>query len=76
MVFEQSDAGYRLADGTCHGDVGRDGDELLDGQFMTRQSFWLTGDYVCRILENRKPILTQGCWSAILLCSARCATQI
>lgn len=47
-----SRAAYRLADGTCRGDVGRDGDELPDGQFMTRQSFWLTGDYVCRILEN------------------------
>ena len=42
---------YRLADGTCRGDVGRYGDELPDGQFMTRQSFWLNGDYVYSVVK-------------------------
>ncbi len=46
-----SKAAYRLSDGTCRGDVERDGDELPDGQWMTRQSFWLNNGYVYDIVS-------------------------
>lgn len=41
-----SKAYYRLADGTSVGDDARNGDELPDGQWMTRQSFWLNSGYI------------------------------
>ncbi len=37
---------YRLNDGTSIGDVTHNGDELPDGQWMTKQSFWLNRSYV------------------------------
>lgn len=39
---------YRLKDGTSIGDIKHNGDELPDGQWMTRQSFWLNNSYVLR----------------------------
>ena len=43
---------YRLADGTVRGDVDRYGDELPDGQWMTKQSFWLNSAYVYEIVRD------------------------
>ena len=37
---------YCLHDGTEFGDSRADGDELPDGQWMTKQSFWLNNSYV------------------------------
>lgn len=37
---------YSLKDGTNIGDINSDGDELPDGQWMTRQSFWLNKTYI------------------------------
>lgn len=42
---------YRL-EGTEVGNVSRDGDELPDGRWMTRQSFWLNHDYIARVLHE------------------------
>jgi DNA mismatch repair endonuclease MutH len=42
---------YRVG-GVDYGDVERDADELPDGRWMTRQSFWLNHDYVARILRD------------------------
>lgn len=47
-----SRSAYRLADGTEIGDVERDGDRLPDGQWMTKQSFWLNNDYIARIVSD------------------------
>lgn len=45
-------AAYRLADGTEIGNVERDGAELPDGQWMTKQSFWLNTRYVYDIVKD------------------------
>ncbi|MDO8880544.1 MAG: Sau3AI family type II restriction endonuclease [Coriobacteriia bacterium] len=45
-------AAYRLADGTEIGDVARHAHELPDGQWMTKQSFWLNSHYVANILRG------------------------
>lgn len=47
-----SHAAYMLKDGTRIGNIERDGDRLPDGQWMTRQSFWLNSDYVYGIVES------------------------
>lgn len=39
-------AAYLFGDGTKVGDVFRDGKELPDGRWMTRQAFWLNSGYV------------------------------
>lgn len=46
---------YKLSDGTNIGNIERDGDELPDGQFMTKQSFWLNSDYVYEIVKFDDP---------------------
>ena len=43
---------YKLADGTVLGNVNRDGDQLPDGQWMTKQSFWLNAKYIARIVAE------------------------
>lgn len=45
-------AAYRLADGTEIGNVARDADMLPDGQWMTKQSFWLNSGYIYSIVEG------------------------
>lgn len=47
-----SRAAYRLSDGTEIGNVSRDADELPDGQWMTKQSFWLNSGYVYDIVKD------------------------
>ncbi|MFI3214008.1 MAG: Sau3AI family type II restriction endonuclease, partial [Eubacteriales bacterium] len=37
---------YKLNDGTCYGNLQRDAYELPDGQWMTRQCFWLNNSYI------------------------------
>ena len=39
-------AAYRMADGTCIGNVERDAEMLPDGRWMTRQAFWLNSSYI------------------------------
>ena len=46
-----SKSAYKLADGTEFGDLGKDADELPDGQWMTKQSFWLNSKYVYEIVK-------------------------
>lgn len=41
---------YRLEDSTTIGNVEKDGDELPDGRFMTKQSFWLNSSYVYEVV--------------------------
>lgn len=45
-------AAYRFADGTVIGNPEQYGDELPDGQWMTRQSFWLNNDYVYKVIKD------------------------
>lgn len=47
-----SKSAYLLEDGTEVGDVNKHGDELPDGRFMTRQSFWLNNDYIYEIVKD------------------------
>lgn len=37
---------YSLNDGTRIGDISKDADELPDGQWMTKQGFWLNKEYI------------------------------
>lgn len=43
---------YKLLDGTVIGNIERDGDLLPDGQWMTKQSFWLNASYVREIVRT------------------------
>lgn len=43
---------YRFADGQEIGNVDRDASELPDGQWMTKQSFWLNNDFVASQISN------------------------
>lgn len=45
-------AAYRLEDGTEIGCVERDADELPDGRWMTKQSFWLNSSYIYGIVKD------------------------
>lgn len=47
-----SQSAYLLEDGTSIGLIERDGDRLPDGQWMTRQSFWLNARYIRAIVES------------------------
>jgi DNA mismatch repair protein MutH len=46
-----SKSAYKLSDGTLRGDIDKYGDELPDGQWMTKQSFWLNSSYVYEIVR-------------------------
>lgn len=43
---------YKLADGTERGNIEKHADELPDGQWMTKQSFWLNSEYIYKIVET------------------------
>lgn len=43
---------YKFSDGSTRGDNPHCGDRLPDGREMTRQSFWLNSDYVCKIITK------------------------
>ena len=43
---------YKLTDGTVIGNLERNGDQLPDGQWMTKQSFWLNNSYVYQIVRD------------------------
>lgn len=40
------EAAYKLKDGYEKGDITKNGDELPNGEWMTKQSFWLNSDYI------------------------------
>lgn len=42
---------YKLNDGFIKGNVERDADELPNGEWMTKQSFWLNKQYVLKQLK-------------------------
>ncbi len=42
---------YSLSDGTVRGDITKHGDQLPDGQWMTKQSFWLNSEYIYEIVK-------------------------
>jgi DNA mismatch repair endonuclease MutH len=43
---------YRFSDGREVGNVGKDASKLPDGQWMTRQSFWLNNDFIATRLSE------------------------
>jgi DNA mismatch repair protein MutH len=43
---------YKFDDGTEIGNISRDGDELPDGRWMTKQSFWINNDYIYAIVKD------------------------
>ena len=43
-------AAYKLKDGFVKGDLLKDADELPNGEWMTKQSFWLNREYVLKQL--------------------------
>lgn len=45
-------AAYSLHNGYQSGDIKKDGDELPNGEWMTKQCFWLNNDYVLKQIEN------------------------
>lgn len=45
-----SRSAYQLHDGTSIGTIQKDAYELPDGQWMTRQSFWLNNEYILKQL--------------------------
>lgn len=42
---------YKLNDGFIRGNIERDADELPNGEWMTKQSFWLNKQYVLKQLK-------------------------
>ena len=42
---------YKLNDGFIKGNIERDADELPNGEWMTKQSFWLNKQYVLSQLK-------------------------
>lgn len=47
-----SNRAYRFSDGTIIGDLNKDGSELPDGRWMTKQSFWLNSKYIYAIIQD------------------------
>lgn len=45
---------YLIHGSYTHGDVDRDADELPNGDYMTRQSFWLNKSYIVKQLKGQK----------------------
>ena len=43
---------YKLKDGTIIGNLKKDGDELPNGEWMTKQCFWLNAKYVEKVIKN------------------------
>lgn len=43
---------YKLHDGFTKGDIEKNGDELPNGEWMTKQSFWLNRSYVLNQLKD------------------------
>lgn len=43
---------YKLNDGYVRGDIEKDADQLPNGEWMTRQSFWLNSSYVLKQLVS------------------------
>lgn len=43
---------YKLKDGTIIGNLRKDGDELPNGEWMTKQCFWLNAKYVGKVIKN------------------------
>lgn len=46
-------AAYRLNDGYEQGNVGRDANELPNGEWMTTQSFWINNSYILSQLKYK-----------------------
>lgn len=44
-------AAYKLNDGYMQGDITTDGDRLPNGEWMTKQSFWLNNKYILSQLD-------------------------
>ncbi len=44
---------YKLHNGYEYGNIRRDADELPNGEWMTKQSFWLNNDYVLKQLKYK-----------------------
>ena len=43
---------YKFDDGTEIGNLLKDADELPDGRWMTKQSFWINNDYIYEIVKD------------------------
>lgn len=48
-----SKSAYLLDNGYSCGNVKKDGDQLPNGEWMTKQCFWLNNDYVLKQIENK-----------------------
>ena len=44
---------YKLSNGFSKGDIAKDADQLPNGDWMTRQSFWLNNDYIMSQLKYK-----------------------
>ncbi len=49
-------AAYRFADGFEIGNVEKDADELPNGEYMTKQCFWINNDYILLQLDCEKKV--------------------
>lgn len=49
-----SKAAYLLHNGYTQGNVEKDADELPNGEWMTRQSFWINNEYILKQLKFKK----------------------
>ena len=49
-----SKAAYLLHNGYTQGNVEKDADELPNGEWMTRQSFWINNEYILKQLNLKK----------------------
>lgn len=47
-------AAYKLNNGFVKGDIKKDGDELPNGEWMTKQSFWINKSYLLSQLKLRE----------------------
>ena len=43
---------FKLKDGTIIGNLRKDGDELPNGEWMTKQCFWLNAKYIEKVIKN------------------------
>ena len=43
---------YKLNNGFERGDINKDGDQLPNGEWMTKQSFWLNNSYIMSQLNK------------------------
>lgn len=61
-----SKAAYLLKNGFTIGDIAKDADQLPNGEYMTKQCFWINNDYIYRQIE-RNSILVYSSNSSLVI---------